>query len=64
MSVETLTYVFVGLYFEERTLVAELGEDYVRYQQSTPAVIPGLRPVRQVSTESVKTSTAALPNRP
>lgn len=37
-------YVFIGLYFEERTLSAELGEEYKRYQQTTPAVIPGLSP--------------------
>ena len=34
------TYVFVGLYFEERTLTAELGEEYERYLQTTPSVIP------------------------
>ena len=33
-------YVFVGLYFEERTLTAELGEEYERYQETTPSVIP------------------------
>ena len=34
------TYVFIGLYFEERTLTAELGEEYERYMQTTPSVIP------------------------
>ena len=38
------SYVFIGLYFEERTLSAELGEEYKRYQRTTPAVIPGLSP--------------------
>ena len=34
------TYVFIGLYFEERTLSAELGEEYERYLETTPSVIP------------------------
>ena len=37
------SYVFVGLYFEERNLSDELGDEYRRYQQTTPAVIPALR---------------------
>lgn len=37
------TYVFVGLYFEERTLTSELGYEYEQYLQSTPAVVPRLR---------------------
>ncbi|MFK7889788.1 MAG: isoprenylcysteine carboxylmethyltransferase family protein [Granulosicoccus sp.] len=35
-------YVFIGLYFEERTLTAELGADYERYKETTPSVIPRL----------------------
>lgn len=34
------SYVFIGLYFEERNLSEELGDAYRRYQQTTPAVIP------------------------
>lgn len=33
-------YIFIGLYFEERTLTAELGDDYKRYRETTPSVIP------------------------
>lgn len=36
-------YVFIGVYFEEKTLEAELGAEYRDYQQSTPSVIPRLR---------------------
>lgn len=35
-------YVFVGLYFEERTLAAELGDEYRQYLKTTPSVIPRL----------------------
>ncbi|WP_370339485.1 isoprenylcysteine carboxylmethyltransferase family protein [Parvularcula marina] len=35
-------YVLVGIYFEERTLVKELGEAYRAYQRSTPRVVPGV----------------------
>ncbi|MFK7964899.1 MAG: isoprenylcysteine carboxylmethyltransferase family protein [Burkholderiaceae bacterium] len=38
------SYVFIGLYFEEKTLVAELGDEYREYRKTTPSVIPGLRP--------------------
>ncbi|MFK7996293.1 MAG: isoprenylcysteine carboxylmethyltransferase family protein [Granulosicoccus sp.] len=47
-------YVFVGLYFEERTLSAELGADYQQYQKTTPSVIPGIR--RKRAQESKCTS--------
>ena len=33
-------YIFVGLYFEEKTLSAELGHEYEQYMQTTPSVIP------------------------
>lgn len=36
------TYVFIGLYFEERTLTAELGQEYEQYLKSTPSVIPSV----------------------
>ena len=39
-------YIFIGLYFEERTLKAELGEEYEQYLQTTPSVIPGISPKR------------------
>lgn len=36
-------YILLGVRIEERTLVQILGRDYVRYQQSTPMLIPGPR---------------------
>ena len=34
-------YIIIGAYVEERKLVEEFGEAYVRYQKSTPMLIPG-----------------------
>lgn len=39
----TAVYVLVATVFEERDLVAELGDTYRRYRQQVPAFIPGLR---------------------
>ena len=36
------TYVFVGLFFEERDLVRQFGERYLAYRKSVPKVIPRL----------------------
>ncbi len=36
------TYVFIGIYFEEKTLVADLGAEYEAYRHEVPSVIPGL----------------------
>lgn len=33
-------YVLIGIAFEEKDLVRDLGDDYRRYQESTPALIP------------------------
>ncbi len=35
-------YIFIGIHYEERGLAETLGEEYVRYQQRTSAVFPGL----------------------
>ena len=43
-NVVMTSYVFIGLYFEEKTLVDELGDEYREYRKTTPSVIPGLRP--------------------
>jgi protein-S-isoprenylcysteine O-methyltransferase Ste14 len=36
------TYVFVGLFFEERDLVRQFGERYLAYRKSVPKVLPRL----------------------
>jgi len=41
-NVTMTAYVFVGLYFEERTLTTELGDAYKQYLKTTPSVIPRL----------------------
>jgi protein-S-isoprenylcysteine O-methyltransferase Ste14 len=35
-------YVLIGIYFEERKLLREFGDDYAKYKQSTPMLVPGL----------------------
>ncbi len=34
-------YIVVGVYFEERSLLRELGLPYAQYQASTPRFLPG-----------------------
>ncbi len=36
-------YVFIGLYFEEKDLVKNLGENYSRYKKRVPMIIPFLK---------------------
>ena len=38
-------YVMVGLYFEERALLREFGDEYREYRESTPMLIPALLPL-------------------
>lgn len=38
-----IAYIFVGLYFEERSLLRTFGARYSAYQESVPMLIPGLR---------------------
>jgi protein-S-isoprenylcysteine O-methyltransferase Ste14 len=33
-------YVLIGVHFEERSLLRELGDDYARYQQEVPKLVP------------------------
>lgn len=35
-------YIIIGIYFEEKTLVGDLGEEYEAYRTTTPALVPGL----------------------
>jgi methanethiol S-methyltransferase len=46
LSLGMTLYIMVGVHFEERALRRELGEQYVRYQESTPKFFPvGMRQV-------------------
>lgn len=38
-------YILIGIYFEERKLLWEFGEDYETYRSVTPMLIPGRRAV-------------------
>jgi protein-S-isoprenylcysteine O-methyltransferase Ste14 len=35
-------YILIGAWFEERKLVREFGEEYIKYRRKTPMLIPGL----------------------
>lgn len=36
-------YVLIGIFFEERKLLREFGQDYADYKSRTPMLIPGIR---------------------
>jgi protein-S-isoprenylcysteine O-methyltransferase Ste14 len=36
-------YILVGIFFEERKLLREFGQEYADYKSVTPMLIPGLR---------------------
>lgn len=36
-------YILIGIFFEERKLLREFGDDYARYKTVTPMLIPGLK---------------------
>ena len=39
-SILTTAYIFIGVTLEERDLLRVLGEDYKRYREQTPMIIP------------------------
>ena len=45
-NVAMTIYILVGVYLEEKTLTAELGDEYERYRKSTPKLIPGVAGTR------------------
>jgi protein-S-isoprenylcysteine O-methyltransferase Ste14 len=36
-------YILIGIYFEERKLLREFGQEYAEYRSRTPMLIPGAR---------------------
>ena len=40
LVVVTIIYVFVGSYLEEQKLIAQFGEDYIKYQKKVPMIFP------------------------
>lgn len=43
LSAGMSVYVLIGIHFEERSLLRELGEDYARYQREVPKLLPQLK---------------------
>lgn len=43
LYVSLTVYILIGIYFEERKLLREFGDDYARYKTVTPMLIPGLK---------------------
>lgn len=42
LAIAMTIYILIGLYFEERDLVSEFGEQYQKYKDSTPGLFPGV----------------------
>jgi protein-S-isoprenylcysteine O-methyltransferase Ste14 len=42
LNIGLTLYLILGAIYEERKLVREFGEDYTRYQERVPMLIPGL----------------------
>ena len=48
------TYIVIAIQFEERDLVAHLGDKYREYQKQVPMLVPGIKskPVENITTQS------------
>jgi protein-S-isoprenylcysteine O-methyltransferase Ste14 len=44
-AVSLTAYIMVGVYFEERSLLRELGEQYAGYRAEVPMLLPWPRPL-------------------
>lgn len=44
MAITMTVYIFIGLYFEEQTLIAMIGQRYEEYRKRVPKLIPFLKP--------------------
>ncbi len=52
-------YILVGVQFEERSLLRELGESYARYRSEVPMLLPWPRPSREKAPEGNRVPEAA-----
>ena len=41
--VSVFTYILIGIYFEERKLIYEYGEEYKSYKEQVPMLLPSLK---------------------
>ena len=43
LYISMTVYILIGAHFEERKLLREFGEDYARYKENTPMLLPRLK---------------------